>query len=140
MPRLRAASCSSSRLSGSLGSVSGVVGASDIRAMLRPAFVARHTKQDRRSPEDRRSGINRDQSGGRAPAARLVRSYLTVLGQKLHDVVEAEPSVTALAYAVERQFAAVAQALYGVDVEVQKARNLACRQHRAQLVDSHRSH
>ena len=60
--------------------------------------------------------------------------------QKFHDVVEAEPSVTTLAYAVERQLAAVTEPLHGVDVQVEHLRDFARREHRSEIADSHRRH
>jgi len=74
---------------------------------------------------------------GGAPAARLKKAGSAIPGEELHDVVEAEPTITALADAIERQLAAVAQALDCVDVQMQEACDLARRQHRAQLVDTH---
>src|SRR5205085_1797314 len=55
---------------------------------------------------------------------------LAVLRQELHHVVKTEATVAPLADAEERQLAAVAQALDGVDVQMKQVRYFTCRQHR----------
>ena len=72
--------------------------------------------------------------GGRAPARRC---ELAVFREELHHVFKAETAIAALADTIEGQFTAIAQALDGIDVEVQEVCDLAGRQHRADLVDSH---
>ncbi len=72
------------------------------------------------------------------PAARLL--VLAVARQELHDVFDAESTIAALAHPEEGQLATVAQALDRIYVKVKEGRDLARRQHWAQLVDSDRSH
>ena len=63
-----------------------------------------------------------------------------VLGEELHDVVEAKPSIAALAHAIERELAAIAQPLHRVDVQMKHVGNFGCGEHRSQFVYGHRCH
>src|SRR4051794_3552447 len=112
MPRLRVASWSSSKVSGpSVGPVGTVRVVSIGQAML-----------DNKEPPGGAGGpMVRYLVGARA---------LAVLRQELHHVVKTEATVAPLADAEERQLAAVAQALDGVDVQMKQVRYFTCRQHR----------
>ena len=63
-----------------------------------------------------------------------------VLREELHDVVEAKPTIAALAHAIERELAAIAQPLHRVDVQMKHVGNFGCGEHRSQFVYGHRCH
>ena len=126
---------------------------------LDPA-ARRHRGRDRRGGRDLRrdaridaARLSRRPGRTRAPvpragapsARREVRPVRPVVGsavlrQELHDVVESEPTIAALAHAVERKLAAIAQPLHRVDVQVKHVGNFGRGEHRSQFVDGHRCH
>ena len=63
-----------------------------------------------------------------------------VLGKELHHVVKSETSVASLANAIERQLAAIAKSLHGVDVEVEHLGHFGGCEHRSEFVDGHGPH
>src|SRR3954454_3859488 len=97
MPRLRAANCSSSSVSGSLGIVTGAVGASPIGQSYRPGSFSNRRRRRPPALACRRSRMIDMSAGGGAPAARLISEGSAVLGEELHHVVEPETPVATLA-------------------------------------------
>jgi hypothetical protein len=65
---------------------------------------------------------------------------LAVLVEEAQDVVKTEPTIAALADPIERELAAVAQALDRVDVEMKHLRDLGGGEHRSEFVDGHGGH
>ena len=62
---------------------------------------------------------------------------LPVLGEEPHHVFEAEPSVAALADAIERKLPAIAEPLHRIDMEVEHLGHFGRREHRSEFVDGH---
>ena len=62
---------------------------------------------------------------------------LFAAAEEVHDVVVAESAVAALANAEERQLAAVAESLHGVDVQMEQVGDLGGRQQLPYFVGDH---
>src|SRR5262245_56617743 len=78
--------------------------------------------------------------GRRSAGSRRRPRYLAVGSEEGQDVVESKAPITSLAHAVEGQLAAIAEALHGVDVEVEELSDLAGGEHRAKLMGCHGRH
>src|SRR5438445_12069854 len=81
----------------------------------------------------RGTGPSRRQAGTGINAEWLLRA-----AQEVQHVVVPEASIATLADPIERDLAAVAQALDGVDVQVQQVRDLGRRKQPPDLVADHR--
>src|SRR5450756_222286 len=68
------------------------------------------------------------------PACRLLPR---AVGQERHDVRKPEAAIAPAADAEERKLAAVAEALHGIDVEMEHLRNFARGEERSKLADGH---
>ena len=79
----------------------------------------------------------RREEAGTALAVHKWGSRSAIPGKERDHVFHAEAAIAPLADAVERKFAAVAEALDGVDVKVEQLGHLTRREHRSEFVDCH---
>src|SRR4029079_12075130 len=78
------------------------------------------------------AGRPQRQAGSRPASAGVV--------EEAAHVFEQEATITALAHAVVLQLATIAEALHGVDVEMEHLRDLRSGEHLPKLVQCHRAH